>query len=571
MASDSPCDDPDGDGYGWNGSSNCPPFLGTVDGQVARLVTETGNLQDFGSNVTIEDDRMLVADTNKVFILERNASSQWSMDSTLSIDDPESSGFQSIYNFALQGDTIVIPNENADSMVPLPGTPYEFSRQTGAAYVFTKTDGGDWVQQAKLTASDAQEWDRFGRSIALSGDLLLVGAPDKEREDAYRGPGVTPGPWSEGAVYVFRRNSQGEWIEEATIQRDDDYANFGSSIHLAANGVAIIASGYDVSPYVFKRVASGDWREISRMESVESAFGTPRSYALDSESLLVSVGRTVEDHQIHEYINNGDGTFSYKQFLDIARNGTIKIDGDTALVEYKESYFSSEADIRVYKRSSDSSWSHYSTLKSSLDDNTSFGSRFAVSGDTVVAGASASYNSLFKRGSVYVFDISQPNNGQRSDTSCVDPDGDGWGWNSLTNSSCNVSEPSNGNGTSNTNALCVDPDGDGWGWNGTDSCRVIMPSGSEISRCDYSNANIYDGWGWNAVTGESCRPLDLEVLQECDYSQSEEFSGWGWNAATLESCPPLQNRPNDDCDYSDADLYAGWGWNPVTHESCPPI
>ena len=46
---------------------------------------------------------------------------------------------------------------------------------SGSAYVFVRS-GSSWSQQAKLLASDGAADDRFGYSVALSGDYALVGA-----------------------------------------------------------------------------------------------------------------------------------------------------------------------------------------------------------------------------------------------------------------------------------------------------------------------------------------------------------------------------------------------------------
>ena len=64
----------------------------------------------------------------------------------------------------------------------------------GAAYVFWRDEGGtgNWGEVKKLTASDAQADDEFGISVAISGDTAVVGA---WREDA--------GGSDAGAAYVF--------------------------------------------------------------------------------------------------------------------------------------------------------------------------------------------------------------------------------------------------------------------------------------------------------------------------------------------------------------------------------
>ena len=46
---------------------------------------------------------------------------------------------------------------------------------SGSAYVFTRT-GTTWTEQAKLTASDGAAGDRFGISVAIAGDTIVVGA-----------------------------------------------------------------------------------------------------------------------------------------------------------------------------------------------------------------------------------------------------------------------------------------------------------------------------------------------------------------------------------------------------------
>ena len=94
----------------------------------------------------------------------------------------------------------------------------------GAAYVFQRNQGGadNWGEVKKLTASDAQASDRFGHSVAVSGDTAVVGA---FREDALV-----------GAAYVFQRN-QGDadnWGEVKKLTASD-----AQDIDFFAHGVAI--------------------------------------------------------------------------------------------------------------------------------------------------------------------------------------------------------------------------------------------------------------------------------------------------------------------------------------------
>ncbi len=98
---------------------------------------------------------------------------------------------------------------------------------TGAAYVFQRDQGGpgNWGEVTKLTASDAQDGDLFGWSVAVSGDTAVVGA---FREDA-------GGDFFSnfGAAYVFERNQDGpnNWgeVKKLTASDAQDVDQFGRS------------------------------------------------------------------------------------------------------------------------------------------------------------------------------------------------------------------------------------------------------------------------------------------------------------------------------------------------------
>ena len=81
----------------------------------------------------------------------------------------------------------------------------------------------------------------------------------------------------------------------------------------------------------------------------------------------------------------------------------------------------------------------------------------------------------------------------------------GWGWNSLTNSSCPPLVSTPPGPPDDTAAECTDTDGDGWGWNGSESCLVTETTDDQ---CDSSDADLYGGWGWNPVTMQSCAPVN---------------------------------------------------------------
>ncbi len=100
----------------------------------------------------------------------------------------------------------------------------------GGVYVFVRA-GTSWSQQALLAPAELEAGDRFGDSLALSGDALLVGAPDDD--DA--GDGA-------GAAYVFTRAGT-SWSMQAKLfaHAPAPGERFGHSVALEGD-TALVAS-----------------------------------------------------------------------------------------------------------------------------------------------------------------------------------------------------------------------------------------------------------------------------------------------------------------------------------------
>jgi len=64
-----------------------------------------------------------------------------------------------------------------------------------------------YVETATITASDPEGGDFFGEHLAIDGNRFVVGVEEK---------GV-----SEGAVYVYERGNDGDWVEAAKLLASD--------------------------------------------------------------------------------------------------------------------------------------------------------------------------------------------------------------------------------------------------------------------------------------------------------------------------------------------------------------
>jgi len=91
----------------------------------------------------------------------------------------------------------------------------------GAVYIYQHDGAGDWRHEAKLIPQPVAADDRFGETVALRGGLLLAGA---RQHDALGSEA--------GAAFLFRRLSDGAWVEEATLLASDGAAGdfFGISV-----------------------------------------------------------------------------------------------------------------------------------------------------------------------------------------------------------------------------------------------------------------------------------------------------------------------------------------------------
>jgi hypothetical protein len=134
----------------------------------------------------------------------------------------------------------------------------------GAAYVFEWFDGIGYVEQVKLLAPDGAAFDFFGHSVAVSGTHVAVGAPGRDGAAA-----------NEGAVYLFERDGFG-WTFDAKLTASDAGAKdgFGRSVVLAGDSVIVGApfAGLENlgAAYVFDGSASG-WTEGQVLTGLETA------------------------------------------------------------------------------------------------------------------------------------------------------------------------------------------------------------------------------------------------------------------------------------------------------------
>jgi len=174
---------------------------------------------------------------------------------------------------------------------------------------------GDWIQQAYLKASDpggatpSDIGDFFGISVAISGDTIVIGAPEED-SDAI---GVNGDPFNDnnpdsGAAYVFVRNGT-TWTPQAYLKASnpgefgDQFGNAvaisGETIVVGAfcewsrstgvNGVITNMDDYcSGAAYVFVRRGT-NWSQEAYMKASNSSFDWffGRAVAISGDTIVV--------------------------------------------------------------------------------------------------------------------------------------------------------------------------------------------------------------------------------------------------------------------------------------------
>ena len=218
----------------------------------------------------------------------------------------------------------------------------------GAVYIYERTGDREWTQIKKLTATDGETGDRFGFSVAIDGDTVVVGA---------RQANVTA--TSDGAVYVFQRDEGGtdNWglVKKLIGSRNSSRDHFGHAVAVSGNRIAVGARLDDDlgtnsgSVYIFDRNLGGtdNWGERTRIKASDAQGGDQFGFsvALDGNNLLVGARKDddagVDSGSVYFLQRDAGGSNNWGEFNKLTapdglRNDwfgfSVALDGNYAVV-----------------------------------------------------------------------------------------------------------------------------------------------------------------------------------------------------------------------------------------------
>jgi len=336
----------------------------------AKLSASDSAIDDkFGYSVGISGDNIVVgaysdddngSNSGSAYVFTRPVSGWTDMSQTAKLTPSDgTTDDQFGFSVSISGDNIVVGSNGDD----------DNGINSGSAYIFTKPPGGwiDTLQNAKLKPSDGNASDKFGSSVGISGDYVVIGSPNDSAIYHYT-----------GSAFVFKKPVNG-WVdmtETAKLYASDGQVSdkFGSSVCISGNYIvvgaikALLHYNNIGAAYIFTKPTNG-WVNASQNAKI-----TP------SDSL------------------------TYCEF-----GCSVAISGDNIIVGASSGYISSysrKGSAYVYVKPLSGWIDTTQTIKINSYDSENddgFGSSVGISGDYIIAGAPYIDNLSPNGGSAYLF------------------------------------------------------------------------------------------------------------------------------------------------------------------------
>jgi hypothetical protein len=282
---------------------------------------------------------------------------------------------------------------------------------SGSAYIFIR-DVEEWTQQVKLTANDANGGDSFGYSVSMSGEYAIIGAHYDDDDGG-----------NSGSAYIFIRDVE-EWTQQVKLTADDASVGdlFGKSVCINGDQAVIGAYGnrddgnYSGSAYIFNR-SGDDWTQQAKLTADDAGADDRFGFSVSIDGDYSAIGADGNDDDgdnsgsAYIFIRNGDDwTQQAKLTADDAGAGdcfgySISISGDYAIIgaQGDDDNGDFSGSAYIFVRTSNR-WTQQAKL--TADDAAArdqFGALVSIDGDYAVVGAYCNDDDGDLSGSAYIY------------------------------------------------------------------------------------------------------------------------------------------------------------------------
>lgn len=292
--------------------------------QAKLVASDRKESTELGTSVAIDGDYAIVGTTNEymnaagadsminagaVYVYERQADDSWiEIQKLVNPDRAEYDEFG--VDIAIDGTTLIIgaPGQDTDS------NGLNSIAATGAAYIYDLQSTGLWTLTQKITCNTRQIAAQIGKIVDISGDYILIGSYNDYTDENYLNM-----MGNSGAIYMFKKNTSGTWIENEKIVASDRAANewFAIESHLTDNKLIVGAQGqnHPGKAYVFDLdVLSGLWSEQDILSSPDVTNGDQygNSVSINDTYAIVGARRESEDELGSNSINDAGAIYVYE-------------------------------------------------------------------------------------------------------------------------------------------------------------------------------------------------------------------------------------------------------------------
>ena len=263
-----------------------------------------------------------------------------------------------------------------------------YGYESGSAYIYRRNGSGGWDFVSKPFASDGEIGDEFGTAVAMSGDHAIVGAPAKDG-------------WN-GAVYVFKKDASGNWNEETKIVTGNvNCAAFGNSISISEDYIAAGTTGGTEMVFIYKRNGTS-WTLHSQITDLWNSYTYLRC-SISGDYMVVGTpfGMNGGNTDGAAYVYKRNGTEWIRQVKFLPNSGDHQFGRVVSIFDDYVAVGSGE--ISIFARHGEN-WSEVTRQAGDLS-GTFFGSAVSVSAKHFVAGDFLDWSNGPYSGAVYIYDI----------------------------------------------------------------------------------------------------------------------------------------------------------------------
>jgi len=276
----------------------------------SKITPSDGSSGDnFGHTVAIFGDRAVVGATNSgdfgaVYVFTYQTGS-WVQTDKIVPNDGETGEFFG-HSVDLDGDYLVVgnPSDNDNGLL------------SGSAYIYHYDN--EWTLDKKVTANDADGYDRFGFSVSIDGENVVIGA--------YEDEGINGQPGA-GSAYVFNNSGGSNWEQTDKLKARDAWndQNFGNSVSIFGHYI-IVGAEHDIeldhwsgAAYVFRYdIPTSNWVQQNKIFSEDGEINDSFGHSVKLFGTTAIVSAIGAD-------DNGDNSGSAYIFRSIINENNLPI------------------------------------------------------------------------------------------------------------------------------------------------------------------------------------------------------------------------------------------------------